>query len=247
MVGGVAGLPPPRPPGKASILSPRPRESLHSLGLPAARDGKEGADGLRSPVTKPRAPPVCSSRLGRPCAPGLCSASQRPRGQMPHHPAAESAPQTSVSRPLLGVGPVTMSRQVLGPRDALFWPALDPIDPVSKQPGAGREWFLRTGGYPGKQEEVPCWLKGLPPGSVLTVGLVASTAGSQPTSSLGLERSRVSTAEDVSKESLRAVCTSSWSFSPAEPPLRARSRQLAPHTVLAFRGRRYRRHISLWL
>ena len=165
VVGGVAGLPPPRPPGKASVLSPHPRESLHSLGLPAARDGKEGADGLRSAVTKPRAPPVCSSRLGRPCAPGLCSASQRPRGWMPHHPAAESAPQTSVSRPLLGVGPATMAGPVLGPRDALFWPALDPIDPMSKQPGAGRAWFPRKAGIrvsgrgcPGAQGS-PTWVR----------------------------------------------------------------------------------------
>ena len=64
------------------------------------------------------------------------------------------------------------------PRDVRLWPALDPMDPMSKQPGAGREWFLRTGGCQGKQEGVPCWLKGLPLGSVVTVGLAASTAAS---------------------------------------------------------------------
>ena len=116
VVGGVAGLPPLRPPGKASILSPSSSESYTHWDSWRPGTGRKGqrASGRWSP--SPRAPPVHSSHLGRHCTPGLCSASWRPRGWMPCHPTAESAPQTSVSRPLLVLGPVTMAGQVLGPQ-----------------------------------------------------------------------------------------------------------------------------------
>ena len=178
VVGGVAGLPPLRPPGKASILSPSSSESYTHWDSWRPGTGRKGqrASGRWSPspalllCTAPiwggTALPACVQPLGGP-------------GDGCH-----VTPRLSQHRRLASPGPSWFwdlspwLGRCWDPRDVRLWPALDPMDPMSKEPGAGREWFLRTGRCQGKQEGVPCWLKGLPLGSIVTVGLAASTAAS---------------------------------------------------------------------